>query len=98
MPPFSYVPSTRVLRLAWTLVAVVFGAVFFALVWTAVTTALDLQHTNSRLDHSELQRRALIHRMRSTGFNLTFVTRHHRSDTYTCLLTRGSIGYTCRAR
>ena len=96
--PLSYVPSNRVLRIAWTSVAVLFGAVFLALVWATISTALDLQVTNSRLDRSELQRQVLIHRMQTHGFALTFVRDGRTHGTYICKLTAGESGYTCRAR
>jgi hypothetical protein len=96
--PFRYVPPNRVVRLAWTWTVTLFGLMFLGLLWATISTALDLQNTNARLDHSEIQRQVLIHRMETHGFALTFMRGGHRRGTYVCKLTAGMSGYTCRAR
>ena len=96
--PFSYVPSTRTLRIAWSLVVTLATAVVGGLIYVSTSTALDLQATNDRLHKADVEKAALIHRMETQGFALTFVKGDHHSSVYVCRLTRGKNGYTCRAR
>ena len=98
MPGLNYVPSNRVLRAAWTAVALVCLLVFAGLTYTSITTAFELRQTNERLDQSQADRQRLLEQMREQGVLLSFIDGAPdgvREATFRCK-SQANNAYICR--
>ena len=99
MPGLKYVPSNRALRHAWTVAGVVAMLVFAGLTYSVISTALELQQTNARLDQSQAERDRLMRQVKREGVRLSFIDVAPgglRTITYRCKVKTGSVNYVCR--